>query len=151
MISNYFNKSIMKHCKMEEFDFLTGDWKLEYRIPESVFCKAASYGGRGSLKKILNDKYILFEYKTEAGIEAKGIFARDEKIKMYRYWWYEDSGDFMAATCSFINEDTLWMNWHDSLLIQTFTRITADRVILEMKHPDSSGNYSTILTVILTR
>lgn len=39
--------------------------------------------------------------------EAKGIFAWDEKIKMFRCWWFENSGSFQSATCNFINDNTL--------------------------------------------
>ena len=43
------------------------------------------------------------------------------------------------------------MNWHDSLLIQTFTKIDTNKMILQMKHPASNGEYELILEVIFRR
>ena len=136
---------------MKKFEFLLGDWNLEYRIPKSTFSKAGSDTGTGSLKRALNDKYIIFDYSTTSGSEAKGIFTWDEKTKMYRYWWFESSGSFLTATCNFINDETLAMNWHDSLLVQTFTRDGSERVILRMQNPIAQGGYELVLEVIFTR
>ncbi len=66
---------------MDKFEFLLGNWNLEYRIPESVFSAAGSDSGTGSFKRALNDKYVFFEYSTKSGSEAKGIFAWDDKGK----------------------------------------------------------------------
>ena len=57
----------------------------------------------------------------------------------------------MTATCNFINDDTLFLNWHDSLLIQTFTKADPNKIILRMEHPSSEGKYELILEVIFTR
>ncbi|MDH4223048.1 MAG: DUF1579 family protein, partial [candidate division Zixibacteria bacterium] len=108
---------------MEKFDFLLGDWSLEYRVPKSAFSEAATGTGNGTFKRALDDKYVYFDYTSSVnGQEAKAhaIFARDEKTKIYRFWWFESSGNFLTATCNFVNEKTLFMNWHDTLLIQTF-------------------------------
>jgi len=103
-----------------KFEFLLGDWELEYHIPKSFLSEAGTVTGSGTFKKILNDKYVQFEYSTQSGGEAKGIFAWDEKINAFRYWWFENSGSFLSATCNFIDDTTLALNWHDTLLVQTF-------------------------------
>jgi len=149
----FFNKKtqIMDQDNLHKFEFLLGDWNLEYKIPKSFFSDPGIDKGVGSFKRILKDKYVLFEYATESGGEAKGIFAWDDKIKIYRFWWFENSGSFSSATCNFVNETTLAMNWHDSLFVQTFVKEATDRVILKMKHPTTSGGYDLILEVILTK
>jgi len=139
---------------MKKFDFLLGNWEMEYNIPESSFSKAITGTGHGIFKKALDDKYVYFDYTTlidgKKG-QAHGIFARDEKSKIYKFWWFESSGNFSTATCNFINDETLFMNWHDSLLIQTFKKVSSDKVILRMENPDSEGEYELILEVIFTR
>ena len=109
--------------KMEKFEFLIGDWDLDYSFPKSEFSK-------------------------EAGT---GIFAWDNKANIYRYWWFESSGSFSEASCRFIDDDTLFLNWHDGLLIQTFRKDGADRVMLSMEHPDSNGEYQAVLSVRFDR
>ena len=136
---------------MEKFEFLLGTWDLVYRIPKSTFSDAGSDTGVGSFKKALNDKYVFFEYSTKSGGEAKGIFAWDDKVKVYRYWWFESSGNFLSATCNFINDDTLALNWHDTLLVQTFVKEGSGRVVLKMQYPSAHGGYDLILEVIFTR
>ena len=44
---------------------------------------------------------------------AHAIFAWDEKSKVYKFWWFESSGNFTKATCNFVNKETLFLNWHD--------------------------------------
>jgi len=136
---------------LSKLGFLSGDWNLEYRIPNSTFSDAGTDTGTGSFKKMLNDQYLLFEYSTKSGSEAKGIFAWDDKVKIYRYWWFENSGNFLSATCDFINDETLAMNWHDTLLVQTFVKESSDRVVLKMQHPAVQGGYELMLEVIFTR
>jgi hypothetical protein len=135
---------------LDRFEFLFGEWNLEYRIPKSTFNDSGSDSGIGSFKKILSDNYVFFEYSTKSGSEAKGIFAWDDKVKIYRYWWFENSGNFLSATCNFINDITLSMNWHDTLLVQTFVKEGNDKVVLKMQYPAKSG-YELILEVIFTR
>ncbi len=141
----------MNQDNLDKFGFLLGDWNLESMIPKSKFSESGTDTGVGSFKKILNDKYVLFEYSAKSGGAAKGIFAWDDNLKMFRYWWFENSGNFSQATCSFINKETLAMNWHDSLLVQTFVKETSNRVVLKMQHPDNHGGYELVLEVILTR
>ena len=137
--------------KMTPFEFLLGNWNLEYRIPKSAFSEARSDSGTGTFKRALNEKHVFFDYATQSGGEAHGIFAWDGKANVYRYWWFENSGSFLTATCNFINDETLYLNWHDTLLIQTFTREGPDKVVLRMEHPYAQGKYELILEVIFTR
>jgi len=43
------------------------------------------------------------------------------------------------------------MNWHDSLLVQTFAKDGPDKVILKMQNPTVQGGYELVLEVILSR
>ena len=135
---------------MDKFQFLLGTWDLEYRIPESKFSPEGTDLGTGKFERMLNDKYVSFEYSTDSGGAAKGIFGWDDKSRLYRYWWFENSGNFLSATCEFTDEETLAMNWHDSLLVQTFSKVGPDKVILKMQYP-FAGGYETVLEVILKR
>ncbi len=144
---------------MDKFDFLLGTWNLEYRVPKSAFSEAATGAGTGTFKRALNEKYVYFDYTAslttgdkaakEGG--AHGIFAWDEKANAYRYWWFECSGTFMEATCDFVNNDTLFLNWHDTLITQTFTKVSANKVILRMENPLAKEKFELILEVILTK
>ena len=136
---------------MNKFEFLLGDWNLEYRIPKSIFNDAGSDTGIGSFKRDLNDKYVLFEYSTKSGSAAKGIFVWDDKIKVYRYWWFENSGNYSTATCNFITDEVIAMNWHDSILVQTFVKDGPDKVILKMEYPSVKGGHEPVLEVLFTR
>lgn len=141
----------MNSNPMNKFDFLLGSWHLEYRIPESIFSEAGSDTGIGVFKRVLNDKYITFEYSTKSGGEAKGIFAWDEKIKLYRYWWFENSGNYSEATCNFITDEVIAMNWHDSILVQTFVKDGPEKVILKMEYPAVIGGHEPVLEVLFTK
>lgn len=140
---------------MEKFDFLLGNWDLEYIIPKSNFSEAGTATGTGTIKRALDDRYVYLDYSasnaTGQRTQAHGIFAWDEKVKLYRYWWFESSGNFLTATCNFVNDETLFLNWHDSLLIQTFRKTGPNKVILRMEHPSSEGKHELILEVIFTR
>jgi hypothetical protein len=139
---------------IEKFNFLIGDWNLEYRVPKSAFSEAGTGSGTGTFKRALDDKYVYFDYSASVGgqrVQAHAIFAWDEKAKVYRYWWFESSGNFLTATCDFVKDGVLFLNWHDSLLKQTFKRISQNKVVLSMEHPNSEGEYELILEVIFTR
>ncbi|MGD0339630.1 MAG: hypothetical protein ABSB78_12675 [Bacteroidota bacterium] len=136
---------------MKKFEFLLGSWNLEYRIPKSTFSEAGSDSGTGSFKRRLDDKYVFFDYSTKSGGEAHGIFAWDDRAKLYRYWWFENSGAFLTATCNFVDDETLAMNWHDTLLVQTFIKESPDRVVLRMQNTAIKGEHELVLEVILTR
>lgn len=139
---------------MERFDFLLGSWDLESRVPKSALSEEDSGTGTGTLKRALNGKFVYFDYSaflTRGQGAAHAIFAWDGKVGIYRYWWFEDSGNFLTATCNFVNDDTLFLNWHDTLLIQSFTKVGPNKVILRMEHPTSEGEYGLVLEVIFTR
>lgn len=139
---------------MEKFNFLLGNWNLESKIPKSTFSEATTGTGTGTLKRALDDKYVYFDYSSTINGEngqAHAIFAWDEKAKLFRFWWFESSGNFSTATCNFVNDETLFLNWHDSLLIQTFRKIDPNKVILRMENPNSEVKYELILEVIFTR
>jgi hypothetical protein len=140
--------------KMKRFEFLIGDWELSYRVPKSPFSAAAEGTGRGTFSRVLNGRYVQFDYKcslTHGKAEAHAIFAWDERSGIYRYWWFEDSGAFMTATCDFLTPDLLYLNWHDSQLKQTFERISEREVLLQMEQPSAQDDYELVLEVTLTR
>ena len=149
------NMTIAKELnKMEKFKFLLGTWDMESNIPKSALSEAATGTGSGEFKRALDDKYVYFDYSsvTEGNkTQAHAIFVWDEKSEIYRFWWIENSGNFTKATCNFINDETLFINWHDSLLIQTFKKINENKVILRMENPNSDGKYELVLEVIFTR
>jgi hypothetical protein len=139
---------------MEKFDFFIGSWYMESKVPKSSMSEEDSGTGTGTFRKALNDEYVFFDYHAsyssgEGG--AHGIFVWDEKANIYRYWWFEDSGNFMEATCNFVDEDTLYFNWHNSVLWQTFKKIDDNKFILRMEQPQSQGGFELLLKVIFTR
>jgi hypothetical protein len=140
--------------RMKKFEFLIGTWDLEYRVPKSPFSKAERGTGKGTFRRALNDRYVFFDYECHLPSgdgEAHAVFAWDGKAQTYRYWWFEDSGSFLTATCDFISPGVLFLNWHDSVLTQTFSQENPDRVVLRMNHPDSTGKPEIILEVIFKR
>jgi hypothetical protein len=141
----------METNPMNKFEFLLGNWQLDYHIPKSTFSEAKTDKGTGSFRKALGEKYVIFEYRTESGSEAMGIFAWDQRINAYTYWWYENSGSYLQATCNFLDDKTLAMNWHDTLLVQTFVSESLERVKLTMSNPTVEGGYKALMEVILTR
>ena len=143
-----------KQSPMEKFEFLLGDWNLEYRVPKSSLSKADTGTGTGTVKRALNDKYVFLDYfcsLTAGQGQAHGIFAWDDKAKVYRYWWFEDSGMFQQATCNFIDNDTLFLKWLDTAVTQTFTKAGPDKVILKMMQTLDEGKSELLMEVILTR
>jgi hypothetical protein len=139
---------------MKKFEFLIGTWNLEYRVPKSQFSEPDSGTGTGTFQRALNDKYVYFDYEsflTGGQGKAHAIFAWDDKVQIYRFWWFEDSGSFQMATCHFINDETLFLSWHETSLIQTFTKVESDKVILRMEHPVAQDKFELILEVILSR
>ena len=139
---------------MDKFNFLLGNWKMESYVPKSQFSEEDKGQGEGEFKRILNNRYVTFDYKAQYS-KGKGaahaIFAWDDKSKIYRYWWFEDSGAFMKATCNFIDENILCLNWHNSLLVQTFHKMENDKILLHMKNPSLRDEYELILEVIFTK
>ena len=80
---------------MDQFDFLIGTWDMEYISHEGQ--------GTATFKRALDGKYVVLDYSAtsptgEIGA-AHGIFVWDEKSKTYRYWWFENSGNYAESTC----------------------------------------------------
>jgi hypothetical protein len=136
---------------MKKFDFLLGNWDMESNIPKSAFSKAATGTGEGTFKRALDDKYVYFDYSNGEEGAAHVIITWDEKSKVYRFWWFESSGNFSNAVCNFVNKKTLFLNWQDSLMIQTFRKTARNKVILRMEHPDSEGRYELVMEIIFTK
>lgn len=128
---------------------------MEYRIPESEFSPAITGSGSGTFRRILHGKYVFFDYSasfsTGDRAEAHGVLAWDEKWKIHRYWWFENLGNFDAATCRFLDDGLLFMNWHGSFLSQTFAKTGPDSLVLRMFSPDSRGGQKTVMEVPFTR
>ena len=139
---------------MEKFEFLLGDWDMEYNIPKSSMSEADTGTGSGTFRRFLDDKYVTFDYScslTTGQGQAHGIFVWDKKTELYRYWWFENSGNFDEATCNFLSDNALFMNWHGSLFVQSFRAVDPNKVILRMEHPTSKGEYELVMEVIFTR
>jgi hypothetical protein len=140
---------------MDKFEFLLGDWNLDYRIPKSRLSEAATGTGKGIFKRVLNDRYVTFDYEaaisTGDRVQAHAIFAWDEKSKLHKYWWFEDSGTFLAATCYFTDDQTLFLSWQDTPFVQTFKKTGPDQLTLWMGQPDAGGKHETVLEVVMAR
>jgi len=139
---------------MEKFNFLIGTWKLKYTVPKTKFGEKDTGAGEGIFKKALNHNYVFFDYKaklTKGSAQAHGIFAKDTKQGIYKFWWFEDSGHYLNATCNFTDENTLFLNWHGTLLIQTFEKIREDYIVLTMSHPIKNQIFEPVLIVDLFR
>jgi hypothetical protein len=136
---------------MEKLGFLLGDWNLEYHIPESRLAGAGTDSGIGKFARTLDDSYVVFDYSTKTGGAAHGLFAWDRKSSVLRYWWFENSGSFLTASCEFLDDGVLAMNWHDTVLVQTFTRTGLDTIVLTMRSPATDGSYELVLEVLMTR
>ena len=137
---------------MDKFDFLIGKWKLKYYVPKSFMSDEDTGEGTGEFKRILNNKYVSFDYSAKLSKgegSAHAIFAWDNKLN--KFWWFEDSGNYSAATCNFINDDTLCLNWHDSLLVQSFKKENSNKVILRMKYPTNENKHDLVLEVTFTK
>ena len=140
--------------RMDKFDFLIGEWNLEYRVPASSISPAATGEGSGKFYKALSNTYVYFDYAarlTLGSAAAHAVFAWDDRIKMYRYWWFEDSGAFMSATCDFPEEKLLVLNWHDSLLNQSFSQLPEGHIRLLMEKVAGPGKQELLLEVFLRR
>ena len=139
---------------MDKFDFLLGDWDMEYNIPKSSMSEPGTGTASGTFKRFLDDKYVTFDYSdspAEGQGQAHAIFVWDQKAKLYRYWWFENSGNFDQATCNFLSDNALFLNWHGSLLVQSFRAVEADKSIMRMEHPTPEGEYELVMEVIFTR
>jgi hypothetical protein len=136
---------------MERLGFLLGQWNLEYHIPQSRLAQAGTDVGTGTFARALNDSYVVFDYSTGAGGAAHGLFAWDQKVSVLKYFWFENSGSFQTASCQFLDDGVLAMNWHDTVLVQTFTKIDHNKILLHMSTPTAHGSYELVLEVMMTR
>ena len=139
---------------MEKFEFLLGDWDMEYRIPKTSMSEADTGTGSGIFKRFLDDKYVTFDYSCSFASgqgQAHAIFVWDDKAKLYRYWWFENSGNFDQATCNFLSDKALFLNWHGSLLVQSFRAVDPNKIILRMEQPTLEGGYELVMEVTFTR
>ena len=138
---------------MDKLEFLIGHWDMEYNIPKSKFSPATTGSGKARFRRHLDNKAILLDYESLidglAG-SAHGVFLWDKKTGIYRYWWFESSGAYDSASCNLIDDNTLYMNWHNSVLRQTFRKIDDNTIELHMDHPNADGDYDLYLEVILT-
>lgn len=138
---------------MQKFEFLLGNWNLDYFFPKSILSEAATGSGKGTIKRMF-DKYVCFEYEasfSDGNARAHGIFAWDKRYNAYHYWWFEDSGNFNEASCQFIDDSALNMNWYDGVLVQSFIKKEKNTIELNMEHPKSGGGYESVLRVVMTR
>jgi hypothetical protein len=139
---------------MRKFDFLIGKWFMKAEVPKSQFSDYATGEGKGEFKRVLNDRYVTFDYETsypQGKASAHAVFVWDKKDKHYKYWWFEDSGEFNQAACDFIDENTLCLNWYNSLLVQTFQKDKNGNVTLEMRYPKDKDDYKVVLKVLFVK
>ena len=47
--------------RMKKFEFLIGDWNLEYKVPKSAFAEAETGTGKGTFRRALKDRYVYFD------------------------------------------------------------------------------------------
>jgi len=148
--------------EMDELDFMLGSWTLDYKLPRSFMAAEGGTGkGIGVLQRALNGRYVFFDYSasgTFGQAKAHGIFAWDAKEKLYRYWWFEDSGANLVATGNFVDDDTLFLAWQDTEFQgkkmrcqQTFTKQNPDRFILRMECRVEGDDFEPVLEVTFTR
>ena len=144
-----------KSVDMSPFDFLLGDWHLNYEVPKSDYSPEAMRGdGKGCFEPILDGHFIRFEYVCSllsGDGSAVGIFGWDAGAGCYRYWWFESSGAHETALCHFPDPDTLFMDWEGTDLIQTFYRDDADHVTLKMEQRGHENASSPVLRVFFER
>jgi hypothetical protein len=135
---------------MNKFEFLIGEWIMEYHVPKSSLSPAMTGTGRGVFKRALNDQYVYFDYQAQlekVAAAAHAVFAWDKKLNIYRFWWFEDSGAFMTATCNFVDDHTLMLNWHETLLIQSFELQNQKEIVLRMEYPKNRQENELVLQV----
>ncbi|MCK4679471.1 MAG: hypothetical protein KAT48_15155 [Bacteroidales bacterium] len=71
---------------MKKFEFLLGNWTLEYKIPKSGFSEAATGFGTGNIKRMLDNKYVFFDYSASFSLapqqkeKAHAIFQKQLAI-----------------------------------------------------------------------
>jgi hypothetical protein len=123
---------------MRALSFMIGEWGLDYTVTQNGRT-TKTIRGTGSLRYLFNATYLTFDYQVfgkESGemiAEAHAIFAWDKKSGQYRYYWFEDSGNFHQATGVLRDAHTLALEWRDINCTQIFRRVSADAMYLEMQ------------------
>jgi hypothetical protein len=143
-----------KSSPMDKFQFLLGTWQMDYKILKSRNILEDIGRGEGTFRSILNNRYVTFDYHVNlktSEAAAHAVFAFDEDRKIYRYWWFEDSGKFMKAMGDFINKNKLMLIWEENQLVQTFHRLKNGNVILSMINKSDMDNSEIILEVLFTK
>jgi len=56
-----------------------------------------------------------------------------------------------TSACNFLNDKALFLNWHDSLLVQSFRAVDPDKIILRMEQPTPEEEYELVMEVTFTR
>jgi len=126
---------------MQALDFMTGEWSLDYTVTQHGQT-TKTIRGTGSLHYLFNATYLTFDYQMiekatgEMIAEAHAIIAWDKKSGQYRYYWFEDSGNFHQATGVLRGAHTLALEWQDINCTQIFQRVSADAMYLEMQCPE---------------
>jgi hypothetical protein len=126
---------------MRALSFMIGEWGLDYTVTQRGQT-TNPLRGIGSLHYLFNATYLAFDYQAlekatgEVIAEAHAIFAWDKKSGQYRYYWFEDSGNFRQATGILRDAHTLALEWQDIHCTQIFRRVSADAMYLEMQCPE---------------
>ena len=92
---------------------------------------------RGSAAKIQNEYVMKTNYKFINLIQNHELGIAKNGSKLY-------------ITIN-INDKVLCLNWHDSLLVQSFRAVDQDKIILRMEQPTPEGEYELVMEVIFTR
>jgi hypothetical protein len=126
---------------MRALSFMVGEWALDYAVTQQGHT-TKTMRGIGSLRYLFDATYLTFDYQalqratSEMIAEAHAIFVWDKKLRQYRYYWFESSGNFLEATGVLRDADTLALEWQDINCRQIFRRVSADAMYLEMQCPD---------------
>lgn len=133
---------------LQSIDFLIGKWSLRYTLFSDGRPKPDGKG-LGEIQKTLDGKFITFDYQAElsTGIfKAHAIFAWDSEKDLFRYWWFENSGQVQQAEGRMKDESTLVLQWQNIPCTQTFRETSETIVVLEMAYQGKPA-----LEVSLTR
>lgn len=139
---------------IDKLEFMLGKWDLIYQIPQSHISDKREGKGKGTLKKALDGNYVFFDYEvfpTLGPAAAHGIFTWDKGEKCYRYWWFESSGKFLSASGKIENDGTLFLQWDTISCRQTFTRKSANQLILKMECQNDEDLFVPVLEVSFKR
>ena len=125
---------------MRALSFMIGEWGLDYTVTQHGHT-TKTIRGTGSIRYLFNAAYLIFDYRIfekatgDMIAEAHAIFAWDKKSGQYRYYWFEDSGNFHQATGVLRDAHTLALEWQEINCTQIFQRVGADAMYLEMRCP----------------